>query len=111
VTTKSRWVQNALSVVVLLLIATSVWRPEWKWLDTAALSVLLIAIGMSFATQTDADRERARAASWLIPVVTFAAAVPWVLFAQPEARVRTLLLGVALVVAASVFAWLRKRAR
>jgi drug/metabolite transporter (DMT)-like permease len=100
-----------LSVVVLLLIATSLWRPEWKWLDKAALSVLLIAIGLSFATRTDADREHAREASWLIPVVALATAAPWVYFAQPEARGRTLLLGVVLVVAASAFAWLRKRAR
>lgn len=110
-TTKSRRIQNALSVVVLLLIATSLWRPEWEWLDKTALSILVVAVGMSFATQTDADRQRAREGSWLIPVVTLAAAAPWVYFAQPENRGRTLLLGIALVVAASAFAWLRKRAR
>ena len=110
-TTKSQEVQNAASVIALLLIAGSLWRPEWKWLDEMALMALIIGISTSFAAQTDTDRERARRGSWMLPVAALAAAAPWVYYAPADDRVRTALLGVALVMAASAIAWLRKRAR
>lgn len=110
-TTKSQRIQNAMSVIVLLLIAVSLWRPEWKWFDTATLLTLVIGIGVSLAVQTEADRERARRASWLIPALALAVSAQWVYFAPAEDRGRTLLLGTALVAAASAIAWFRKRAR
>lgn len=110
-TTKSQQIQNAMSVIVLLLIAASLWRPQWTWLDEMALLALLIGISTSFAVQTDADRERARRGSWMIPVATLAVSAQWVYLASAEDRERTLLLGIVLVVAASAIAWLRTRAR
>ncbi|MBA4073218.1 MAG: hypothetical protein C0497_15560 [Gemmatimonas sp.] len=100
-----------MSVIVLLLIAASLWRPEWPWLDKAALLTLLVGISVSLAVQTDADRERTRRGSWIIPVVAVAVSAQWVYLAPAENRGRTLLLGAALVVAASAIAWFRKRAR
>ncbi len=110
-TTKSQRIQNAVSVIVLLLIAGSLWRPEWRWLDEAALLILVIGISVSLAVQTDADRERVRRGSWMIPMVAFAVGAQWVYLSSPEDRGRTLLLGGLLVVAATAIAWLRKRAR
>lgn len=110
-TTKSQRIQNAMSVIVLLLIGGSLWRPEWTWLDEAALLTLLIGIGVSLAVQTDADRERVRRRSWMMPVAALAITTQWVYFAAAEDRGRMLLLGTTLVVAATAVAWFRKRAR
>ena len=110
-TTKSQRIQNAMSVIVLLLIAVSLWRPEWKWLDGATLLTLVIGISVSLAVQTEADRARTRRDSWIIPVMALAVCAQWVYLASPEDRGRNLLLGIILVVAASAIAWLRKRAR
>lgn len=110
-TTKSQRIQNAMSVIVLLLIAGSLWRPEWRWLDDLALFALLIGISTSFAVQTDADRERSRRSIWMMPVATLAVSAQWVYLASAEDRGRTALLGIVLVVAASAVAWLRTRAR
>lgn len=110
-TTKSQRIQNAMGVIVLVLIAVSLWRPEWQWLDTATLLTLVIGIGVSLAVQTEADRERARRGSWIIPVAALAVCAQWVYLASPEDRGRTLLLGILLVAAAALIAWLRKRAR
>jgi len=111
VTTKSQWIQNSMSAIVMLLIAGSMWRPEWKWLDEAALLILIIGIIVSLAVQTEADRERTRRGSWLIPVAALAVGAQWVYLASAEDRVRTTLLGVVLVMAATGIAWLRQRAR
>ncbi|MHB1096935.1 MAG: hypothetical protein ACYC3F_12255 [Gemmatimonadaceae bacterium] len=100
-----------MAVIVLLLIAGSLWRPEWKWLDAAALLTLVVGISVSFALQTEADRARVRRSGWIIPAVALAVAAQWVYLADVEDRDRTLILGVALVVVASAIAWLRKRAR
>lgn len=110
-TTKSQKIQNAVGAIVVLLIAVSLWRPEWRWLDEAALLTLFIGIGVSLVAQTEADRERVRRDSWIIPVMALAVAAQWVYLASAEDRGRTLLLGVVLVMAASAIAWLRKRAR
>lgn len=110
-TTKSQRIQNAMGVIVLLLIAVSLWRPDWKWLDTATLLTLVIGIGVSLAVQTEADRERARRGSWLIPVLALAVSAQLVYFAPAEDRGRTLLLGAILVAFASDIAWIRNRVR
>lgn len=109
--TTSQRIQNAMSVLVLLLIAASLWRPDWTWLDEMALLALVIGISTSFAVQTDADRERTRRGSWMLPVAALAASAPWVYYAPADDRLRPALLGAALVMAASAIAWLRKRAR
>lgn len=110
-TTKSQKVQNAMGAIVLLLIAVSLWRPEWKWLDTATLLTLVIGIGVSLAVQTAADRERSRRGNWLIPAAALALAMQWTLLAAPEDRLRMALLGAGLVLAAAALAWRSGQAR
>ena len=110
-TTKSQRIQNAMGVIVLVLVAVSMWRPDWKGLNVATLLTLVIGISVSLAVQTDADRERSRRGSWLIPAVVLAVAAQWVYFTPAGARGVPLLLSVVLVASAAAIAWLRQRAR
>lgn len=111
---RSKRVEDASTLIFVLAVVTSLWRPELRWPVPVALVVLLlVAVGLRFI-DTDADRERrrksARKGEWLVPAVTLAFAVQIVYFAAPEERTRSLLLGAALVAAGFGIFWKRRSA-
>jgi hypothetical protein len=110
VTTKQRieYVFNGLFGVCLLL---AVRYPALGWTLWSMIAVLAVYLVWTFATATPADHERGRRrAIWLIPLATAALAAQMVYFAEPEERVRALLLGAAMVLLGLALGYARRRA-
>lgn len=108
--TKSQRVENLTAGIVLLSVAASIWKPQLGWLNWVAVVVLLAGVVLAIALRTDIDRERARKATWLIPVSASAIAAQWIYFADPAERMRNVVLGLCLVLAATALAMIRRRA-
>ena len=106
--TRSQLVEYATALAVLLYVVGSFIHPEWASSGEPTVVILLVGLALSFHLRVEADRERAKRGAWLIPAAASGVALQWVFAAAPAERVRTALLGVFLVLAATALAWKRR---